>query len=138
MLSTPPAFILSQDRTLMFKFSPGQSCANAFLSVLFLSELYCFLGCSTVPLVRANCFTTFCSEISLASSLSRFGFLRNLQGWLYCSIIKVLFHLLSTSGTHSRRLLTACLLYHIALHLSSTFFNFFNSSFLSVLNCLYF
>ncbi|MBS5028951.1 MAG: hypothetical protein KHZ67_11490, partial [Clostridiales bacterium] len=50
---------------------------------------------------------------------SQSGFLRNLQGWLYCSIIKVLCDFFFAVSA------TAHIIYHSRLRLSSTFSTFF-------------
>ena len=49
VLSTPPAFILSQDQTLMFKFVLSELAGlSSFESRFFKSRFYCLLGCISV------------------------------------------------------------------------------------------
>ena len=70
MLGTPPAFILSQDQTLMFKFVRSKS-------VWLILPFYC-------------CFRFLFSEISLRTFL----FCLEFSGLHYCLFVKVLFFLL--------------------------------------------
>ena len=102
MLSTPPAFILSQDQTLVknlillmqvkFKFVPGPRKLLAFLSLLLFFRL------------------TFKCLFWIIL------FDRIFRDVVYCSIIKVLCFCLSHA--------TAILEYHIFVSLSTTFLNF--------------
>ena len=84
-----------------------QFCANAFLSVCvsYLKDFTVFIGCSLYYAKNFTRLTTFVDP----------AFLRNLQGWLYCSIIKVLCDFFFAVSS------TAHLIYHSRLHLSSTF-----------------
>ena len=70
VLGTPPAFILSQDQTLMFKFVRSKS-------VWLILPFYC-------------CFRFLFSEISLRTFL----FCLEFSGLHYCLFVKVLFFLL--------------------------------------------
>ena len=70
MLGTPPAFILSQDQTLMFKFVRSKS-------VWLILPFYC-------------CFRFLFSEISLRTFL----FCLEFSGLHYCLFVKVLLFLL--------------------------------------------
>ena len=70
VLGTPPAFILSQDQTLMFKFVRSKS-------VWLILPFYC-------------CFRFLFSEISLRTFL----FCLEFSGLHYCLFVKVLFLLL--------------------------------------------
>ncbi|RGM67916.1 hypothetical protein DXB99_15465 [Agathobacter rectalis] len=58
MLSTPPAFILSQDQTLMFEFFSLQLCCLVKTNFVLLSEVFSSLvkGSILVKLNLANSF----------------------------------------------------------------------------------
>ena len=71
VLGTPPAFILSQDQTLMLKFFPSSK-----LSLASFKPFYC-------------CFR-FCSECSHSWPKPLSHFYKNFQGFTYCSVFKVL------------------------------------------------
>ena len=101
VLGTPPAFILSQDQTLMLKFVSR--------SELSLAK---FLNRSTVVLgfLHSECSHSWPKPLS--------HFYKNFQGFTYCSVFKVLCFVVAFSAT-------AHLLYHSFVCLSTTFFNFF-------------
>ena len=71
MLGTPPAFILSQDQTLMLKFIPVQNLAWLVLN-------------------RSTVVFRFCSECSHSWPITKGHFYKNFQGFTYCSVFKVL------------------------------------------------
>ena len=71
VLSTPPAFILSQDQTLMLKFIPVQNLAWLVLN-------------------RSTVVFRFCSECSHSWPITKGHFYKNFQGFTYCSVFKVL------------------------------------------------
>ena len=77
VLSTPPAFILSQDRTLMLLFEPVQNNTRLSFPVLFTVFRCCFLQLfpflsPVIPYCRYN--ETFCLfQVCLIIQLSRFG-----------------------------------------------------------------
>ena len=72
VLGTPPAFILSQDQTLMLKcLYPGPN-----LAWLIFKPFYCFVR--------------FCSECSHSWSKPKDHFYKNFQGFTYCSVFKEL------------------------------------------------
>ena len=106
MLGTPPAFILSQDQTLMFKFVRSKSvwlilpfyCCFRFCSLKFLSELFVLFGIFRVALLF------ICQgAVLLIGSVSRRTFVPVVQ--------------------------TAYLVYHKQFCLSRTFFILFSSFF---------
>ncbi len=118
MLSTPPAFILSQDQTLMLKvlsrqFLSGFLFIQTNLNLLFLRFFeYSKLFVSALK-------PTNNSHLNL----SRFYSLFSYQGSNISSL-----YLLGTAIVVSA---TAHLLYHSRLCLSTTFFHFFLQKFLS-------
>ena len=71
VLGTPPAFILSQDQTLMLKFIPVQNLAWLVLN-------------------RSTVVFRFCSECSHSWPITKGHFYKNFQGFTYCSVFKVL------------------------------------------------
>ena len=85
---------------------------------VLLKRLYCFIGCSFYYAKNFTRLTTF--VIRLFKKSSGLVILFNYQGSLW------FFFTVST---------TAHIIYHSRLRLSSTFFNFFNSLFLIILNC---
>ena len=95
VLGTPPAFILSQDQTLMLKFIPVQNLAWLVLN-------------------RSTVVFRFCSECSHSWPITKGHFYKNFQGFTYCSVFKVLCCFA-----------TARLLYHSVFCLSTTFLKFF-------------
>ena len=70
VLGTPPAFILSQDQTLMLKFIPVQNLAWLVLN-------------------RSTVVFRFCSECSHSWPITKGHFYKNFQGFTYCSVFKV-------------------------------------------------
>ncbi len=86
VLGTPPAFILSQDQTLMLKFvsqsyrktstGPFSARFRENLRLASFKPFYC-------------CFR-FCSECSHSMVQTRTIFNKNFQGFTYCSVFKVL------------------------------------------------
>ena len=101
VLSTPPAFILSQDQTLVFKFSPVR--INSWLILSFLL-----------------CLVSFFRIFSFSLRIFGVG--------IYCSIIKVLLLLTSRIAPLGLSLsATAHLFYHSFFALSTTFLNFFRT-----------
>ena len=97
-----------------------QFCANAFLSVCvsYLKDFTVFIGCSLYYAKNFTRLTAF--AIWLFKKSSGLVILFNYQGslWFFFAVS-----------------LTAHLIYHSCLHLSSTFSTFFNSLFLMILNC---
>ena len=97
-----------------------QFCANAFLSVCvsYLKDFTVFIGCSLYYAKNFTRLTTF--VIRLFKKSSGLVILFNYQGslWFFFAIS-----------------VTAHLIYHSRLRLSSTFSTFFNSLFLMFLNC---
>ena len=122
VLGTPPAFILSQDQTLMLKFFLSRSS----LAFLVFTRIYCFkVLLSFNRSVRLSDISIRQPEISsdpvLLDPL-------NLSRSVHCSVINVLFCCPPFSAT-------ACLLYHFEPVLSTTFFffvHFFQSASRSV------
>ena len=102
VLSTPPAFILSQDQTLILKVVLQNSLSLFFRFTSF--DVYCCLG--AIFLQTATVFR-LCSFWIILSNLSRL---------FHCSVINVLFAVL----------LTAYLLYLIYYRLSRTFLFIFH------------
>ena len=95
VLGTPPAFILSQDQTLMLKFIPVQNLAWLVLN-------------------RSTVVFRFCSECSHSWPITKGHFYKNFQGFTYCSVFKVLCCFA-----------TAILLYHRFAVLSTAFLKSF-------------
>ena len=89
MLGTPPAFILSQDQSLMFKFVRSKS-------VWLILPFYC-------------CFRFLFSEISLRTFL----FCLEFSGLHYCLFVKVLFFSRSISFQRTFVLFSRKLIYFI-------------------------
>ena len=100
VLGTPPAFILSQDQTLMLKFIPVQNLAWLVLN-------------------RSTVVFRFCSECSHSWPITKGHFYKNFQGFTYCSVFKVLLFVVVSA--------TARLLYHNFVRLSTTFLKFFRT-----------
>ena len=95
VLGTPPAFILSQDQTLMLKFIPVQN-----LAWLVLNRSTVVLG--------------FVLNVLIHGPKPLGHFYKNFQGFTYCSVFKVLCCFA-----------TARLLYHSFAFLSTAFLTFF-------------
>ena len=101
VLGTPPAFILSQDQTLIIKFISSTS-INWLISVYFLFKGFCSLN----------------NSIQYFSS--KYLFLLEFSGLHYCLFVKVLFKL-----SYVVLFDTTLLVYHFSFYLSSTFLNYF-------------
>ena len=91
VLGTPPAFILSQDQTLMFKFEPvRQTLAKKVLALLSLLFLWLYLFPDTVRDV--SCDTSNENLFGIRGyhlkCMWHFSFLE-FSGLFHCSIIKV-------------------------------------------------
>ena len=116
MLSTPPAFILSQDQTLRF---------NLF-SVF-------------APVVLLNNFKViYRFAFSLIFRLSGFSLCNFSIAWLFFLLFSFqgsFFFLAALCGFLPRR--TACLYYHLFFGLSTSFFIFFIGSFCFLFCCLF-
>ena len=145
VLSTPPAFILSQDQTLLFWFAfpPG---FPRFLKAFYKTEIFrsysklnlafpflllllglfrsFFFFLWNHSAVFTACFTTRCFHtLRSAYGSDSFGIFSGLH---YCLFVKVLFFfVLHPRLSFFLSAATALLSYHVLFTLSSTFFYFF-------------
>ena len=112
MLGTPPAFILSQDQTLMFKFWPVQ--VKTWLRLFKIIDFKIWILQSDLP----RAFLSACVRQEL------WKFILEFSGLFYCSIIKVQ-GLYPTSLLLTRCLRQRYISYHLCFSLSRTFLFYF-------------
>ena len=128
VLSTPPAFILSQDQTLMFKVDLFQDNVS-YLSVanFLISEEKAKL----FPCKSLICFLLFLGAPYCYEAFRSLNILKEFSGLHYCLFVKVLVFLFVPKALY---LLCFCCLcvshatriyYHVSCFVSTTFLNLF-------------
>ena len=120
VLSTPPAFILSQDQTLMFKYD----CLKLFQNNTWLFFRFVLLSFPTLRIGKGLNFVLNEPSFQMLYSLKNFKDLHMFFKELACFILfsyQCSFRLLSVA--HASALLD----YHVFQSLSTTFFYFFQN-----------
>ena len=89
VLGTPPAFILSQDQTLMFKFNSVPVSASCLFRLSALCWLSRFrrLRCANPPIPGFHCVRFVCSRSNLFDL--QIEIFKIISRFIHCSVIKV-------------------------------------------------
>ena len=140
VLSTPPAFVLSQDQTLYKSYQHGVSTELIFTELFVIASNFLSLPLPVIDLTRSRqasvahlCAPVWCFSFRSLFNLQGTRSMRNIC--YYTALCQLCQALISTffkffqrlpAASRSRRLSTTLLLYHTSPLLSILIFTFFN------------
>ena len=111
VLSTPPAFVLSQDQTLYKSYLNSLSCSNLYRAICHSFKNFLPLPLTVIDLTRSR-----------QASVALQTVFTVLHAPVWCFSFRSLFNLQGTRSTTAEQ----SLLYHMSAILSTTFFIFFD------------